>query len=192
MTIAELRQKDSFKNLSKELQQEVLCMMDVGSAMIPIAVDVGARPVNEKEELLLQETVKIHESQIGTLLGVLTGPTGTEGIVSDIKEIKNLLSNMNDRFSSLDKTQAIMDEKNQAAHARMRNDIDGIGRKSEHAAKKADKVEADFEEYRREQLNKVDAEIDKKKESRFKWYHAVLALLGFVVVVVELLQVVAI
>lgn len=194
MTLEKLVRKDSFRNLPEAIKQEVLLMWDVGSKYIPVTDGIEKQEkgffVTEKEALLLQETVKAHDSQIGTLLGVLTGPTGNEGIVGDIKDIKNMLTAMNEKFSRLDKDQAILDEKNAAAHIKMKDDIDGIGRKAEHAAKKADKVECDFEQYRKEQIEKEQDDIDKKKESRFQWYHAVIGGLGSVLVILEIVSMV--
>jgi hypothetical protein len=181
MCITDLITQPWFLSLS-DVEKLKILQLDVGSSLVHTLAGLdqiqckkeGYRMPSDQEWLLLSESVKAHDQQINTLLGVLTGPNGNGGLSSDIKDIKVMLSNIEHRFHELDKSQDLLRADNKSEHDRIKSDVDGIGRKATRACEKADKVEADFEKYRKDQINSEEQKITKTHDRKFEWYHAVV------------------
>lgn len=175
--VDELYHQAWFKKLPDKEKKEILLSQHIDGP-VPILRETTSMADNSDTQILMMsESIRAHDQQINTLLGVLSGPTGNGGIVADIKDIKNLVSAMSESFHALDKSQGILESDNKAAHEKMLADIDGVGRKAQRAIEISECTKAQLTEYITAELKEDKDELtDEKKTDRdhkFQWYHGV-------------------
>lgn len=171
--LEDLKTDPGFIALSKDEQQAILDGITAGHRFIPIIEDDMDKTTEEQNIT----------AQLTTVLVTLRGEPGSGGgLVGDVTAMNSKIDRVLEQYHAMDKKHDLLKQGNDLDHKELKDDIDGIGRKAERAMTKAEKVESDFEDYRKER-------IEEKEESRFQWYHAVLGLIGLALAAVELISV---